>query len=73
MSQIKTNNTLDTISLQVNFELIQMRLMPFRFPFPTESLKLAKKDSLKGKIRDFDEIEKDDADEAIENRKKTKE
>ncbi len=47
--------------------------MPFRFPFPTESLKLAKKDSLKGKIRDFDEIEEDDADEAIENRKKIKE
>ena len=55
MSQIKTNYTLDTISLQVNLKPIQMRLMPFRFPFGPEMLKQAKKSMSKQKKSQFEE------------------
>lgn len=62
MSQIKTNYTLDTISLQVNFKPIQMRLMPFRFPFGAEMLKKAKQSINKQKKSRFEENDQSNED-----------
>ncbi len=62
MSQIKTNYTLDTVSLQVISKPIQMRLIPFRFPFGPNTLKNAKKSIIQQKKSQFMQIDESNDD-----------